>query len=103
MKKSSMEDIEKNPSLYYKCKNGSYFPYLKQDIYKAIDINNPSTVIPFLKELDFPFVLSLWKNYAEKYPNQNILGRYLNRLNLGNLKAFTFKDSEYLNKINTIL
>lgn len=42
---------------YYKCRNNKYYTkYTKEEISRLIDYNNFNTVIPFLKDMNYPAI-----------------------------------------------
>ena len=86
---------------YYKKRDGSYyFKKTKQEISKSIDNNNPNTFLPYLKDMDYPYIEKEWNSkiryYGEK--DSSIFGRYIATMRLCSYRKFTYKDSFLFNR-----
>lgn len=57
----------------------------KECIKKTINTNDRKTFDKYLKELNLYFHKDIWDNYIDIFKNHNILGRYISRMELGNL------------------
>ena len=76
---------------YFKSRNGSlYLKYTKKEIIEIIE-NDNSKIIFFLKEMNYPYIKSIWK-YCP------FIGKYIARMNLRAFKNFEYKDSEHFNE-----
>ena len=87
---------------YFLKRDGSY--YLKetrQEILEKIDYDKPETFLPYLKDMDYPYIEYEW-NVHTKYwrdnKKNNIFGRYLSLMRLWSFRSFTWKDSDRLNE-----
>ena len=90
--------ITPSSETWYKDRDGDF--YLPREIAKEIiDNNNPETFVPLLKMGNYPYVKVEWDKLVEKYPNRNVFGRYLAKMQLCHWRHHTFKDSDYLNEI----
>jgi len=81
---------------YYKKQDGSYYlKKTKQEILKSIDNNDLNTFLPYLKDMDYPYIENEWnakvKHYGEK--NGSVFGRYIATMRLCAYRKFTYKDS----------
>lgn len=87
-----------NPELFYRDKNGIYFPYMKSDIQAYINPLEPETFLPFIKAFDIPFSPNKWikdiRYSAENGNLKNIFGRYLAYCKLTNFQYFSFENSD---------
>ena len=92
-----------NTNQFFKHRDGYYYiKYTKDEINQMIDVYNPLTFLPFLEELDFPYIKYEWqklvKDYIEKKGfNFRVFGRYLAKMKLTSFKNFTYKDSDWIN------
>ena len=96
MKKYSEDFILENKDLFYLLPNGTYFPYLKEDIQLAIDNNIPFTYIPILEAMDIPYISMQWNNLIYKHGDKPIIGRYISKMKLAAYKNMRFTNSEKL-------
>lgn len=82
---------------FYKYKDGTLFPYYKEDIKKVINPLQPCTFLPLFQELDIPFFEDQWLLYLtreiEKNSVSNVFGKYLSWCKLKAIKSYGFKDS----------
>lgn len=86
---------------YFKCRNNTYYTkYSKEEIYTQINNGDAQTIIPFLQEMDYPFIETVWEKKVEFSPNSKILGRYIALMRLPTYKSFGFADSVWLNHYN---
>lgn len=90
----------------YRCRNGTFLPYSKEDIDSLIDADLPETFIPILEIMDYPYIIEQWedlrKTVKEKYKQDDasVFRRYIAKMNLKGFKCFGFKDSEFINELN---
>lgn len=71
-----------------------YYHTCKDCCAKIINLNDPNTFLPILKEMNIPY----WEYIYNKYSNTtNQFGRYLARMRLGNLYDLEYKDTKFLN------
>lgn len=48
--------------IYFKARDGSFYKkYTKKEIYSKINNTDPDTFLPFLKELNYPYIEEEWK------------------------------------------
>ena len=78
--------INKSFTRYHTCKNCCE---------KIIVIDNPSTFLPILQEMNIPYFKLIYNQYIN---TPNTFGKYLNRMCLGNLYDLEYEDTERLNK-----
>ena len=95
------EDKDLNEDKFYKYKNGEFCHYSKEDIKNHIDVYNPETFLPFMKEFNIPFMPYYWIKLIElsngKYTN--VFGRYLSYCKLRGFKYCNFFDSEHFQEL----
>lgn len=85
---------------YFKKRDNTFYTkYTKQQIRKMVNIHNPNTFIPLLKEMDYLYLEELWSELVNYYNNDTIFGRYVATMRLLSYKSFSFADSEYFNTI----
>lgn len=78
--------------------NTFYTKKTKEQIFKSIDFQNPTSFLPILKEMDYPYIEREWNKYLRKYgPKANILGRYIALMRLKSYSDFAWEDSELFN------
>lgn len=86
---------------FYKYKDGSIFPYYKEDIKRKINVFKPDTFLPLLKELDVPFIPSEWFNKVKHQISKgngdiaNVFGQYISLMYLKAWRGFGFEDATY--------
>ena len=68
-------------------------PYLKSKYGLITDL---STLIPILKDLDYPFIAQEWYLLINEKV-ENVFTKYIAKMNLASYKNFTFKDSKIFN------
>ena len=93
------EDKSLNEDKFYKYKNGEFCHYSKADIGNHIDVYDPTTFLPFIKEFNIPFMPNRWIMYIEQAKEKNIplkyvFGKYLAYCKLWGFRNFHFNDSE---------
>ena len=81
---------------YFLKGDGSYYlKRTKQEILESINNNDPNTFLPYLKDMDYPYIENEWnfkvKHYGEK--DGNVFGRYIATMRLCAYRKFTYKDS----------
>lgn len=84
---------------FFKYKDGTLFPYYKEDIKKVINVFKPSTFLPIMQELDIPFYEEQWLLYINRCIEKNgdfktIFGKYLSWCKLKDIRMRTFKESD---------
>lgn len=92
---------------FYKDKDSKRADICRTCMVKDIDIKKPSTFLPYLEMLDYPFIEGKWletckKQYAkdpDRFDPQKILGIYIRTLQLGTYSTFRYKDSEEATKV----
>ena len=74
-------------------------PYCKKCYTMHVNVNEPSTFISLLEDLDLPYIPSVWTSVLESYKNKMgasataIFGRYVSRMKLPQYSAYTYADS----------
>ena len=88
---------------YFIKRNGDYYlDRTKEEIYSLIDNNDPNTFIPYLEIMDYPYIKREWDNQVKngiKYGYSYVFGRYLALMRLKGFRSFSYKDSDWLNKV----
>ena len=80
---------------YFKKRNGEYYTkYTKEEIMNIVNKTDPETFIWLLKELDIPWIPTIWELRSSKR-NYSML-KYISYMSLQHWKKCTFKDSEDL-------
>ena len=83
--------------LYFIKRNGQFYTkQTKQEIYNIIDNNNPNTFLPFLEEMDYPYLEQEWEYSAQRKP-ESCLGFYIAKMRLMSFRSFGYADSAELN------
>lgn len=83
----------KKAKFYYRKRDGTlYTSFMKREIDDLIYPKDISTVLPWLKTLDYPFVYTVWEKYRAKYKD-NFLGRYISHMRLMSFKNYGFMDT----------
>ena len=74
----------------------------------TVDNFNPDTFLPLLEDIDIPYVPVEWMALVKKYcqdptkiTGMSVVGRYISKMRLRQWKDFRFKDSEYLQTIES--
>lgn len=78
-----------------------YCKYTREEIYSLIDNLNPDTFLPFLKEMDYPYIEDEWNRtlkVAQERGMDKVFGRYIAKMRLCSFRNFTYNDSERLNE-----
>lgn len=93
------EDKSLNEDDFYKYKNGEFCHYSKADIRNHINVYDPITFLPFIKEFNIPFMPNRWIMYIEQakekhIPLKYVFGKYLAYCKLWGFRNFHFYDSE---------
>lgn len=87
---------------YRKRDNSFYTDETKTEILSKIDYDNPSTFLPYLELLDYPYLKEEWAHkirHGREHNYTNIFGRYIALMRLKGFKSFSFQDSNYLNEL----
>ena len=76
----------------------------KECCLKTIHYYDFETIVPLLKELNFPYIKEELERlcfYFDAPPaNRMLISRYLSKMKLMSFRDFTFEDSDMLNEIN---
>lgn len=103
----------KDEKYFYGTYNTEKYPTGKLNICKDclcmhVDVYDSRTVIPILKELDMPYVPDEWykliqgaKNKNQKISGVGIMGRYAAKMHLKKWKDYRFKDSEFIEQMES--
>lgn len=82
---------------YFRARDGSFYKkHTKEEIYSKINNADPNTFLPYLKELNYPYIEEEWKRTAE-YRSEYCFGRYLAKMRLAGFRHCVYADSENLN------
>lgn len=75
-----------------------YLPECKTCITLKVDDSDVSTFLPFLKEIDVPYIPSKWRELVQKKPagGQSILGKYVSAMRMNQHKKYFWADTENL-------
>lgn len=80
------------------------YPVCKECLKMSINDFNPDTFLWLIKELDYPWIPSIWKhmlkysyNPSKKY---SLLGKYLACMRLASYKNCTWESSKIFNNFN---
>lgn len=85
--------------IYFKARDGSFYKkYTKKEIYSKIDNTNPDTFLPFLKELNYPYIEEEWKRCSQSRP-EYCFGFYIAKMRLMSFRLYVFADSDDLNQL----
>ena len=93
--------IKNNKQKYYRKRdNEFYIKYTKKEIWDRINPYDYSTVIPFLQDMDYPYIEEEWRKYLTRYTptDGRIIGRYISLMRLKGYQGYTWSDSAFLNK-----
>lgn len=83
---------------YFIKRNGHYYTdFTKEEIYSKIDNNNPKTFVFFLKELNYPYIKTVWQRLLSEHPDKRIFGRYCATMRLAAYRPFLYTDTLALN------
>lgn len=83
---------------YYKCRDNSYYTkYTKDEIINTIDINDFSTIKPFLKEMDYYACETIYLKRLEfglknKFSSKKILGGFIGVMRLPAFRVLGYND-----------
>lgn len=77
---------------YYKCHNEEYYNTCKRCMRWRINDNKPDTFLPFLKDMDYPYVKEEWdllnkRNQNAQMRSPTILGKYISKMRLKGFKS----------------
>lgn len=89
---------------YYIRSNGiEYTEETRDEIASKIDIHDPKTFLPYLKELDYPYYKKEMNISIEKYGHlgsRRVFSNYLGKMQLKGYRAYRYKDSDFLNQLS---
>ena len=79
---------------FYKANNSAtpYYPICKKCVESNIDVNNLQEVQDFLKELDKPFIMDIWKENCTNN-NEKFIENYMKEINKVKYSKLTWEDS----------
>lgn len=84
--------------MYFKDRAGNlYTKYTKEEIYSKINPFDWDSILPWLKELNYPAIKKVYFQYLEIQQKSNkdvkyTFGKYIALMNLASYKAFTYED-----------
>lgn len=85
-------DLEKHPD--------AYIPECKKCFTMHINLDEPSSFLGLLEEMDVPYIPSVWKEIVDRYRGNTkttptaIFGRYVGRTKLSQYSKFKYEDSQ---------
>lgn len=81
---------------FYKANNSTtpYYPICKKCVESNIDVNNLQEVQDFLKELDKPFIMDIWKEDCTNN-NEKFIENYMKEINKVKYSKLTWGDSVF--------
>lgn len=95
--------IESNEQKYYRKRdNDFYTKYTKKEIWDRVNPYDDQTVIPFLQDMDYPYIEKEWRRYVARHipADGRIIGRYISLMRLKSYQGYTWSDSAFLNSQN---
>ena len=84
--------------MYFKDRAGNlYTKYTKEEIYSKINPFDWDSILPWLKELNYPAIKKVYFQYLKIQQKSNkdvkyTFDKYLALMNLASYKAFTYED-----------
>lgn len=87
---------------YFKMRNGEYYTrFSKEEIASIIDTTKPETFVPFLKEMDYPYITRAWEKQIKCSPGKEShrFGKYIALMNLMSYRNYHYKDGPRLNEL----
>lgn len=92
---------EREARYFWKRRDGSLSNVCVTCMMQDVDIKKPETFIPILKELDRPYIETLWVQIARKqyqkdpdrFNAQKVLGNYIKSMSLMSYRDYGFNDS----------
>lgn len=95
-----------SPTQFFKTLNlarhpSGYLPECKVCMTLLVDDSDPRTFLPILKEIDIPYVPSVWNEVLQKgasVQTGTIIGKYISKMKLQQYKKYHWVDSEELTK-----
>ena len=95
------KSMEETANFYsYKDKeNKGTHVHCKKCFTMHVNLREPSTVLPLLEELDFPYIAAEWTSLVDKYGNNPktsstaVFGRYIGKMKLTQYKKYSFADT----------
>ena len=87
---------------YHAHYNATSLNYCKDCTRKKCDPDNANTIVEVLKDADVPYLHSVWINNYRRFKKENrnirnLIGFYLNYLNLNDFKHLHFEDTAFMN------
>ncbi len=91
---------------YYKDRNNVRIDTCRECLLEGVDLKKPSTFLPVLKKLDYPFIEELWleqckKQYMkdpERFDPKNVVGIYSRVMKLGFFREYGADENEAANE-----
>ena len=84
--------------MYFKDRAGNlYTKYTKEEIYSQINPFDWDSILPWLRELNYPAIKKAYFQYLEFQQKSNkdvkyAFGKYISLMNLASYKGFTYED-----------
>ena len=91
---------------FYKDRKGVRVDTCRECLLEGVDLKKPSTFLPVLQKLDYPFIEELWleqckKQYTkdpDRFDPKNVVGIYSRVMKLGFFRDFGWADNEAANE-----
>ena len=91
---------------FYKDRKGVRVDTCRECLLEGVDLKKPSTFLPVLQKLDYPFIEELWleqckKQYTkdpERFDPKNVVGIYSRVMKLGFFRDFGWAENEAANE-----
>lgn len=93
---------------FYHCTRYIFYPNIpdkeyitnecKECILKKQNMLDPTTFIPYLRELEIPYIKKIWDEMILEYSNTEILQEYISKMQTAEFSKYRFKDGEWLNQ-----
>ena len=106
---ATLEEIQARSEDYYKDRYGNPYPFHKKLLWETMDVLKPATILPILRDMDFPFIEKEWLKAIERYigfvlihgsvPCGYVLNRYLAKMRTPDYQDLTFDNSDYSKRI----
>ena len=77
--------------------NTFYTKMTKDEIRASVDMTDPASFLPILKDMNYPYWEDLWMKILEKYgPKSNVMGRYTCLMRLKGYQGYTWADNPFI-------
>lgn len=74
--------------------NTFYTKMTKNEIRASINMADPTSFLPILKDMNYPYWEDRWMNFLTRYgPEANIIGKYISLMRLKSYQGYTWTDT----------